>query len=93
MKILITDEFLRKRNSQIEYIARDKPKAARQFKEVVFSKIRSLEKFPKASRKSVYFNNENIREGIIKRYKIIFRINPKKDQIEIFGFIRSQNKP
>ena len=90
MKIKITDDFLQKLSDQIEYIAKDKPQAARKFKSEVISKIRKLARFPSASRKSIYFEDEHIRDLIVIGHKIVYRIKPGETEVEVFGFIRSQ---
>jgi hypothetical protein len=46
---------------------------------------------PYAYRKSIYFNDKNIRDLIFKGYTIVFRITENK--IEIFGFVKYQEKP
>ena len=42
MKIRITKGFRDKLNAQVEYIAKDKPAAARKFKNDIISKIKSI---------------------------------------------------
>jgi hypothetical protein len=42
-------------------------------------------------RKSIYFENSNIRDLIFKGYTVVFRIN--EEQIEVFGFVKYQNNP
>jgi len=41
-------------------------------------------------RKSIYFDNDSIRDLIYKGYTVVFRINI--DQIEVFGFVKYQEK-
>lgn len=59
MRIEILDDFVFKLADQVEYIARDKPIAARKFKKGVLTAIQSLMEMPFKNRKSIYFNDEN----------------------------------
>jgi len=45
---------------------------------------------PFKNRKSIYFEEKNIRELIFKAYKIIYRIKSDKKIIEVFGFIKQE---
>jgi len=92
MKIKFLESFTSKIDQQIDYIAKDKPLAARTFKQNVFSLISDIPKFPYKHRKSIYFDNSEIRDLVYKGYKIIYRINNENNTIEIFGFINMENK-
>ena len=93
MKVKISDDFVQKLNSQIEYIARDKPVAARKLKSAILTGIKKLAQHPYSARRSIYFEDESIRELIIKGYKIIYRVESSSNEMVVFGFIRSQNAP
>jgi plasmid stabilization system protein ParE len=89
MKIIFKDTFLNRLENQIDYISLDSPKRARKFKNDLLLRIREIPKNPLRYRKSIYFDNEEIRDLIFKGYTIVFRITT--DQIEIFGFVKYQN--
>ncbi|MGB0886456.1 MAG: type II toxin-antitoxin system RelE/ParE family toxin [Chitinophagales bacterium] len=91
MDIKILESFSEKLNSQIKYIARDKPAAARKFKNGVLQALNSISKMPYKNRKSIYFDDNEISDLIFKGYKIVYRINKSKNQIEVFGFVNFQN--
>ncbi|HPW67055.1 MAG TPA: type II toxin-antitoxin system RelE/ParE family toxin [Salinivirgaceae bacterium] len=91
MKILFKESFLIRLESQIEYISLDSPKRARKFKNDLLDRIKEIHQNPYKYRKSIYFDNISIRDLIFKGYTIVFRIN--EDQIEIFGFLKHQEKP
>ncbi len=93
MKVKISDDFVQKLNNQIEYIARDKPVAARKLKLAILTGIKKLARHPYSARRSIYFEDESIREMIIKGYKIIYRVESSSNEMVVFGFIRSQNTP
>lgn len=90
MKIKILLNFSLKLADQVEYIARDKPTAAKTFKREVLNSIKAIGEMPYKNRKPIYFEDENIRELIFKAYKIIYRIKGDKNIIEVFGFIKQE---
>jgi len=78
VKILKKRKFLKNLSLIFEYIAKDKPLAAKQFKEELYNKIENLKNFPKMYRKSIYFDNENYRDLIFKGYTVIYKIEDDK---------------
>ena len=90
MKIEITDSFRSRVIDQLEFIAKDSPVRARKFQKELMSAIKNIPQRPLSYRKSIYFDNESIRDMIFKGYVIVFRIN--KENIQVFGFIKYQNK-
>ncbi len=93
MKIEITLSFREKLGNQVMYIAKDKPEAARKFKQEIIKIIRQLPKNPYSNRKSIYFDRTDIRDMIFKGYTIVYKIDEKKKSIIIFGFTRFENNP
>ena len=93
MKIKITKQFRNKLNKQINYIARDKPAAARKFKNEIISRIREISNMPYQNRKSIFFDDKEIRDMVFKGYVVVFRINKDKEVIEVFGFTKYEVKP
>jgi len=91
VKIIFKETFVNRLEDQIDFIAQDSPAKARQFKNDLLKKFRSISKNPYQCRKSVYFDNSDTQDFIFKGYTIVFRIN--KDAIEVFGFLKFQNKP
>ncbi|MEH6765006.1 MAG: type II toxin-antitoxin system RelE/ParE family toxin [Aequorivita antarctica] len=68
MKIKILKSFSNKLADQVEFIAEDKPIAARKFKKDVLHTLNNLKILPYKQRKSIYFDDENIRDLIFKGY-------------------------
>ena len=93
MKIKITKRFRDKLNKQINYIARDKPTAARKFKNEIISRINGIPNMPYQNRKSIFFDDKEIRDMVFKGYVVVFRINKEKEVIEVFGFTKDEVKP
>jgi plasmid stabilization system protein ParE len=93
MKIKILKSFKDKLNNQIEYIARDKPHAARKFKSEILQRIKEIPRMPYKNRKSIFFSRNDIRDLIYKGYTVVYKINKKENSIEVFGFTKFQNNP
>ncbi|RLA75494.1 MAG: type II toxin-antitoxin system RelE/ParE family toxin [Epsilonproteobacteria bacterium] len=67
----------------LDYIAVDKLQSSKKFENNLNKQINDIPNFPYKCRKSIYFDDENIRDMIFKGYTIIYRINQKKDCIDI----------
>jgi plasmid stabilization system protein ParE len=91
MKVLFKESFLCRLENQLEYISSDSPARARKFKNDLLQRIREIPGNPYKYRKSIYFENTEIRDMIFKGYTVVFRINI--NQIEIFGFVKYQKNP
>lgn len=91
MKIIFKETFIRRLENQVEYIAADSPASARKFKTELLNRIKQIPFNPTQNRKSVYFDDNNIRDLIFKGYTIVYRIT--ETSIEIFGFVKYQNSP
>jgi len=93
MKIKITVSFRANLRAQVEFIAKDKPSVARKFKNEIIDLIQIIPSMPYKSRKSIFFNREDIRDLTFKGYIIVFKINKVEDCIEVFGFTKYQESP
>ncbi|WP_445452742.1 type II toxin-antitoxin system RelE/ParE family toxin [Flavobacterium sp. 25HG05S-40] len=90
MKINFSSGFVTTLLDQVDYIARDKPSAARKFKNDLLQSLDKDLKEPFNYRKSIYFEDELIRDYIFKGYTIVFKIDMKNQMIIVFGFIKHQ---
>lgn len=88
MKISFTDEFVVLLNQQIIYISKDKPKAARKFKKELLLNLKKDLKFPLNYKKSIYFNNDKIRDYVFKGYTIIYEVFEEQHKVIVFEFIK-----
>ena len=91
MKIIESDEYKIRLREITNYIKKDKKSAAVNFAKELRKNIRNLNNYPFKYRKSIYFNDENIRDMIYKGYTITYEINTKADVIEILDIFK-QNK-
>ncbi len=88
MKIKFTPSFQNRLLSQIKYIARDSPTRARKFHRDLLQQINSVPHKPFSFRKSIYFDDNSVRDLVYKGYTIVFII--QDDSIVIFGFVKYQ---
>ncbi len=91
MKIVFKDMFYHLLENQIEYISLDSPARARKFKTDLFKRIKEIGSNPYRYRKSIYLEEETIRDLIFKGYTIVFRVT--ENNIEIFGFVKFRKDP
>jgi plasmid stabilization system protein ParE len=85
VKILKKRKFLKNFSQIFEYIAKDKPFSAKNFKKSLYDKFENLKIFPKMYRKSIYIDDENYRDLIHTGYTVIYKIeNDKIIILDIF---------
>ncbi|MHA1104115.1 MAG: type II toxin-antitoxin system RelE/ParE family toxin [Promethearchaeota archaeon] len=68
-------------NEIIDYIAHDSLEYALSFYEQVSEKVENLSQFPKMGRTVPELDDPNIRELILRNYRLIYRILGEKVQI------------
>ena len=76
--IVFKGSFQNQLEGQIEYIAKDSSSRARNFKSELFKKIKRIPQHPYSYRKSIYFENETIRDLIFKGYTMFLELLSKK---------------
>ena len=92
MKIIYTSDAKLNLINIKKFIKLDNPSAANSFISKLKFTIEELDNFPYKYRKSIYFENENIRDMIFNGYTIIYQIDKIKQQIKILE-IFNQNLP
>jgi plasmid stabilization system protein ParE len=92
MRINRSPRYLQNLFKILDHIAQDKLSASGNFKNDLDELIENIPNFPYKFRKSVYFDDENIRDMIYKGYTIIYKINTDKNIIDIIR-IFNKNKP
>ena len=91
MQVHKTSRFFAELEVIIDFIAQDSFLRAEQFKNNLDGKIMDLPHFPYKCRRSLKFNDENIRDLVFTGYVIPYRLNSMKERIEILG-IFSENE-
>ncbi len=92
MKVEFQDSFVLKLNRQVQYIAKDKPKAARKFKNALLDQCKRLPKHPYLHKKSIYFNREDIRDLPFKGYTVVYKVNESNNLISIFALLKFEEE-
>lgn len=89
-QIIWTEPALLDLNKIAEYIALDKPNAASQLVQKVFSIIERLEEFPESGRTPPEFKKSRYREIIVNPCRIFYRI--ESEEIYILYVMRSEKQ-
>jgi len=85
MRIIRTDEYINSLLNILEFIALDSKKRALEFRSEIDKHINNLSIFPYKFRRSLYFDDESIRDLIFKGYTIPYKIDTQNNQIIILG--------
>ncbi|WP_264537022.1 type II toxin-antitoxin system RelE/ParE family toxin [Flavobacterium sp. N1736] len=88
MIVNITNTFLETLAEQVQYIYKDKPKAALKFRKEILKSIKKDLKNPFHFKTSKYFDSENIRDYVFKGYACIYEVDLNQKIVHVFGFIK-----
>lgn len=92
MKIIESVQFKDELRTITLHIRKDKLSASLSFLRGLKEKINLLTDFPYQAKKSIYFDNNEIRDMVYMGYTIVYEINTEKDTLEILS-IFNQNLP
>lgn len=92
MQIVRDTRYLKKLQDIMSFIAKDSVNQAVKFQIDLDELIDSLSCMPYKFRESIYFDNENIRDLVFKKYVIPYKIDTIKNQITIIGINKYQKK-
>jgi hypothetical protein len=87
MILRIAHVFKIKLQTQLLFIASDKPLAAKKFQRDLLKKLKLVPKLPLKCRKSIFFDSENFRDLVFRGYIIVYEIIPEAKEILVFGFV------
>ena len=76
----------------MKFISFDSKTRALAFKSEIDNQINNLVNMPYKCRKSLYFENDKIRDLIYKGYTIVYKIDEIKNIIIIIGMKKYQNE-
>ncbi len=85
MNIEFLPSFVNRLEGFLEIIAEDKPSAARKLHKEIIGACREIQYFPYKHRKSIYFDDENIRDLVYKGFVIIYKIEGETGRV--FAFV------
>ena len=92
LKIVYNPLFITQFKNVWDYISTDSIPSANRFKDQLQRKIETIPNFPYKSRKSFYYEDENIRDYIFKGYTVPYLIDTDKNQITILDIFKWINK-
>lgn len=92
MKIIRSQAYTKALQETMQFISHDSKSRAIHFRNSLDTHINNLKHMPFKFRKSIYFNNENIRDLIFKGYTIVYKIDTTKKIITIIGLRNTQEK-
>ena len=73
----------------VEFIRREQPNAARELYAETSRRTKLLRTHPMLGRVVPEFENRFLREIILRPYRVIYRILPREDRIEILAVVHS----
>lgn len=76
----------------IRYIALENPAAASKVGQNLLNKTKELSQFPFKGQKVPEFNNSDIRQVILKPYRIVYRVEEDKKRISVARFWHSSQE-
>ena len=91
MKIKLTEKFKYQLGDIVIFISKDKPLAARKFKNDLIKKIKNDIVNPFHYKKSIYFDDEGYRDYIFKGYTTILKVDVKLEIVYVVGILKHRN--
>jgi ParE toxin of type II toxin-antitoxin system, parDE len=91
MKIKLTEKFKFQLGDIVLFISKDKPFAARNFKNDLISKIKIDCVNPFHFKKSIYFEDESYRDYAFKGYTTILKVDVKQEIVYVIGIVKHRN--
>ena len=88
MQVEFNPLFEEKMFDILVYIAKDSKQSSLQFEETLFDHLEDLPLFPAKFRKSIYFDDDNIRDYIFMGYTIPYLIDSQNDKIVVLDIFK-----
>ena len=92
MIILESERFRKELRAIALYIRAESPQNAVRFVELLKERIDTLVRSPYRYRRSIYFDDEQMRDMIYKGYTVVYEIDEEKDRIVLLS-IFNRNLP
>jgi len=83
-----SESFARKLSDILTFISKDSKANAKNFKNELQESLGSIPYMPYKYRKSIYFEDDNIRDFIFKGYCIPYHVDEKSDQVILLSMIK-----
>lgn len=88
MRIEHGDQFSNSLDNILDYLAKDGLEYAIRFNRKLEKSIQNIPHFPYKSRKSFYYEDDNVRDYIFKGYTIPYLIDENKQQIVLLDIFK-----
>ena len=92
MKVIESKQFKDELRAIAFYIKKDKSSASIDFVKNLKKTVKRLVDFPYQYKKSIYFDNDEIRDMVYKGYTIVYEISTEKDTLVLLSMF-NQNLP
>ena len=92
MRIEYDDRFVDKFLNILQFVAQDSTQHAEKFEQKIKEKISNIPDFLYACRKSIYFEDDTIRDMIYKGYCVVYKVDTAEDRIIVLGIVKYQQK-
>ena len=93
MQIIRGDNYLSSLQNIMKFIAKDSINRAFEFQNRLDEHLDTLDEMPYKYRRSIYFDDINIRDYIFMGYAIPYRVDKENDTIKIIGIRKYQIQP
>ncbi len=92
ISVVKTSYFKSRLQEILRFIALDSKNRAKQFKNSLYVTIKTIVDMPYKHRKSIYFDDENIRDLVYKGYTIIYELDKIHNRIVVMGIKKYREK-
>ncbi|MDX6181644.1 type II toxin-antitoxin system RelE/ParE family toxin [Flavobacterium sp. Fl-77] len=86
----MTIDFNYDLNNIVHFISKDKPIAARKFKNDLIEKIKKNLINPFHFKKSIYFEDELYRDYIFKGYTVVVKMDSENETVFVLGILKNK---
>jgi addiction module RelE/StbE family toxin len=91
-KVILSPKAVGDLEAIVRYIALNNPEAARKVGQNLLNKTKELSQFPLKGQMVPEFNNSDIRQIILKPYRIVYRVEEDKKQVSVARFWHSSQE-
>ena len=85
-KVILSPRAIEDLGEIVRYIARDSPDRALAFGNQLLDRVQQIADFPESGRAVPEYDNPVAREIIFRNYRIVYRLNPKGNTVEVSRF-------
>jgi plasmid stabilization system protein ParE len=92
MRIKLTVDFNYDLRDIVDFIAKDKPIAAKKFKKELLANLKKDLKYPFHYKVSIYSDgDENVRDYVFKGYTVVYKVNVELEFVSVVAILKHRN--